>query len=350
VLPVGHDVRSSSSHIRPPSRFGVIISSRLGDTFYTSCFQVIVNLSHRTYIFYVICQFWFILCSFFMLDVRDALSGAFGSACLVAAGAPFDTVKVISQTALTPAIGPMSALRRVVKMSGPLALWRGAGPALASACIENVVVFTALGALHRAAKVFRGENASPLSFSGHATLGAFAGVFSATAICPAEVIKVRMQSASATAASANSVARAGSSAWTVSRSLFAAEGMRGFFRGLAPLLARDVPFNGIMFAVQDTVAEAMSSPLRSLGVSAGAREAFAGGVAGAAAWIIVYPLDVIKSRVQVGGAGALAALSQAAKEGKMYRGVSAAILRAFVANGALFWGVDASKSFFSDAW
>jgi len=259
--------------------------------------------------------------------LADALSGAAGALCLVAVGAPFDTLKVLAQTSAT---SPLAAARGVVRASGPLALWRGAAPALASALVENVVVFAALGALHRAAAAARGADAPPLTFAGHAALGAAAGVASATAICPAEVVKCTMQAGAAAggarggaAAAAAAIARAG--------------GARALFRGLGPLLARDVPLNGVMFAVQDAAARALAA------LPEGPRAALAGGLAGAVAWAAVFPLDTIKSRVQARGGGARAALAAALAGGGargLYRGLSAAVARAFVANAALFCGVE----------
>jgi len=289
-----------------------------------------------------------------MFDVRDAVSGGVGSLCLVAFGAPFDTIKVIAQTSASTS--PLVALRRVVALSGFRALWRGAGPALASALIENIVVFSALGALHRVAKEIRGPDASPLSFSGHALLGSVAGIFSATAICPAEIIKCRLQSA---AGGGGGGVGTRLSAISLTFSLIK-EG--GLFRGLSPLLARDVPFNGIMFSVQDSVAVGLTKPLVAMGASGeGIRQALAGGCAGAVAWTLVYPLDVIKSRVQVNNDlpsrssssstrnGLAAAFNAVRREGALFRGLSAAIMRAFVANGALFWGVHITQFAFATA-
>ena len=300
-----------------------------------------------------------------MFDVRDAVSGGVGSLCLVAFGAPFDTIKVIAQTSASTS--PLVALRRVVALSGFRALWRGAGPALASALIENIVVFSALGSLHRIAKEIRGPDASPLSFSGHALLGAVAGIFSATAICPAEIIKCRLQSAAGGGGGGATGSGGGGggvgtrlSAISLTFSLLK-EG--GLFRGLSPLLARDVPFNGIMFSVQDSVAVGLTKPLVAMGASGeGIRQALAGGCAGAVAWTLVYPLDVIKSRVQVNNDspsssspsrsrsnGLATAFNAVRREGALFRGLSAAIMRAFVANGALFWGVHITQFAFATA-
>lgn len=273
------------------------------------------------------------------MDFRDALAGAVGACCLVVVGAPFDTIKVISQTG--GASGPLTAMRAVVRAHGVRALWRGAGPALASALTENVVLFTAHGVLLRALLASRSADAPPLSSSAHALLGATSAIFSATAICPAEVMKCRAQAVAASAAAQQSLGVAATAA-----ALLRAEGPRVFFSGLTPLLARDLPLISIMFTVERAVSDAL---LRA-GAGADERAVLGGGVGGAVAWAAVFPFDVLKSRAQVQarvGAtreGLVAALATAAKEGALFRGVSAAVVRAFVANGALFWGVRTAET------
>ena len=70
------------------------------------------------------------------------------------------------------------------------------------------------------------------------------------------------------------------------------------------------------------------------------------------AWAVVFPMDCLKTRAQAGMIGsspaaiAAAAVQIARKEGarSFYAGVSAAVARAFVANAALFWGLETSYS------
>jgi hypothetical protein len=81
-----------------------------------------------------------------------------------------------------------------------------------------------------------------------------------------------------------------------------------------------------------------------------------GGLAGSSAWAVVFPADVVKSRLQAGGlsTGDAAAaarrsllttvrgLYKAGGIAVFYNGASAAICRAFPANGALFLGYEMS--------
>ena len=156
----------------------------------------------------------------------------------------------------------------------------------------------------------------------------------------------------------------GGGALAVALGVARAEGVRGLFAGLGPLLLRDLPLNAVMFGTFKAVSRALAPPAGASAAAGGWRDFVAGGVAGTAAWAAVYPADVVKSRVQVAGAAVsgaeggggstpstrqggstLSTLRAIVREGgprALYRGCSAALTRAFVANAALFWGVHAA--------
>jgi hypothetical protein len=280
-------------------------------------------------------------------DWRDAAGGACGALALTLAGTPFDVVKLRLQlsapsTSPVSGAGALGVARALVRSEGLLALWRGAGPAFASAAIENVVVFAARGALTRAAAVSWG--CDPLPLLAHVCIGGASGVLSAIAICPAEVLKCRLQAARA--AGAPTTAAAALAALLAERGV-----ARGLFAGLTPLLARDVPFNALFFGSYRTACAAAAGALGT-----GPDEpptpavAFAcGGLAGMAAWSVVFPLDTLKSHMQAGAGGAgagqtLRALLAAGGAARLYRGFTAAVARAFPANAALLWGVETAQA------
>ena len=80
-----------------------------------------------------------------------------------------------------------------------------------------------------------------------------------------------------------------------------------------------------------------------------------GGLAGSCGWALVFPIDVIKSRTQVGALPASLPVWKAAStllrtEGSAaLRGWAPAVLRGFPANGALFLGVETAQGFFRRA-
>jgi len=275
--------------------------------------------------------------------LRDSLSATCGAACLVAVGAPFDLLKVRVQLGQSPT--PLACLRGVLRTEGVASLWRGCGPAFGSALIENVVLFSSQGLLRRSVAAARGTpagGAPPPPPWESVAIGALSGVLSATAICPAEVIKVRMQ---------HGMVGGGrfSSALSCAAHVLQEGGPRALFAGLPALLLRDVPFNAVFIPTyRALVAGYRSSQGQLADASLPAWVAMgAGGTAGATAWVIVYPMDVIKSRAQGSGgkAGepllmALRAVLAAGGAAALYRGLTAALMRSFPANAALFLGVD----------
>jgi len=266
----------------------------------------------------------------------ESLSGVCGAACLVAAGAPFDSVKLHAQL---HGGGILSAASAVVRAGGLRALWSGAAPAFASAALENAVFFAASGALRRgvAASAHGGDEAA-LGVAGAALVGAASGVLSSVVICPAEVLKVRMQQAGSSGAPAAGLLAA-------ARALARPGG--GAFAGLRALLARDVPFYFVFLGTHRAATLAVASAAglpRSAAADGGAPawlSRVAGGVAGAAAWAVVFPLDTLKSRAQAaggGGGGGLLRQARALGARALYAGAPAAIARGAVANAALFAG------------
>ena len=266
--------------------------------------------------------------------LHDILSGGVGAAALVAVGAPFDTLKVARQTSGAP----LPRLVALVYAAGLPAFWRGALPAFASACTENVVLFASNGILRRALlPAGDTSRANGGSVPQIAFIGGCSGLFSAMAICPAETVKVRMQHALAAGR------RVGAGA--VLAEVLHTRGLRGLFAGLVPLIMRDVPFNFLFFGAQrwwfrvlGGGGEGDSSRLWTAALS--------GGLAGATAWVFVFPADTLKSLAQAEGGTrglgeTLRGVVAAGGVRSLWRGAGLAVGRALPANAALFAGVEA---------
>ena len=304
--------------------------------------------------------------------IRDAICGGAGAVLGTYVGMPFDVVKVRLQTAgIETFKSPWHCTIQTIRQEGALALWKGSLPALASALTENLVVFAANGVIRRSIIAIHGgvnadavgkddpEAETYLGFWQEAVVGGGSGFCSSTAICPAEVIKVRMQcdrgmvSAPGDAAAAMTATRAIGFVESGMR-LWRQEGVRGFFRGLPALWARDVPFYVVFFSAYTTYIDAACTfhgcdEKRDLPMF---QFAMGGGVAGLFGWATVFPLDVVKSRVQLGVLGKDISLMQATRlivreEGvkSILRGYLPAVLRGFPANGALLLGVETMKKF-----
>jgi hypothetical protein len=124
------------------------------------------------------------------------------------------------------------------------------------------------------------------------------------------------------------------------------EGLRGVFRGLGTTICREVPGFGIYFFAY----EFMTRSAGDLGEPRSPVSTFhmllAGGFSGTLSWVLTYPIDVVKSRLQVDGMGGVYRYSgfmdclkksiQTEGYGVMTRGLTSTILRAFPTNAATF--------------
>jgi hypothetical protein len=75
------------------------------------------------------------------------------------------------------------------------------------------------------------------------------------------------------------------------------------------------------------------------------REVAAGGLAGVLSWASIYPVDVMKSRIQAYGGSWMEVFQDMKREGAhvFVRGMPATLLRAFAVNGAIFYGVGTTR-------
>jgi solute carrier family 25 carnitine/acylcarnitine transporter 20/29 len=258
------------------------------------------------------------------------------------------------------------------------------GAPLATVALFNAVLFSARGRMEAA---LAHADGSPLTIGDQAIAGAGAGVAVAAIATPTELIKVRLQAQLSAAqaagiagqapaaavrgasAPATLFAAAGAGAASsrpslalhpalppalargpvdVVRQVMAAEGgLLGLSRGLTCTLAREVPGNAVMFAVYESLKRAIAShqglaSTADLGTGA---LIVAGGAAGTAFWIPVFPADVVKSRWQADTpaakqfSGVLDCAAQTWRAGgvrAMYRGFGPALVRAYPANAVCF--------------
>lgn len=77
------------------------------------------------------------------------------------------------------------------------------------------------------------------------------------------------------------------------------EGVRGLSRGLSFTVIREIPAFGIYFLSYEVMCRILTPP--GADFCPMSRLLLAGGLAGCCSWIISYPVDVIKSRIQADG-------------------------------------------------
>lgn len=257
----------------------------------------------------------------------DFAAGCLGGCAGVIVGHPFDTIKVRLQTQdglshrYKGAIDCFRSLLRTEKVSG---LYRGMSSPMAGVALVNAVVFGVYGYSQKRL----GDD-----IWAHGASGALAGAVQSIISSPIELAKTRLQIQGESGGRALYKGPV-----DCLRQLLRVEGFRGAFRGLGSTILRDAPGFGVYFASYEQMLRAGASGPASLMA--------AGGLAGVFSWMACYPMDVLKSRLQVDGMrgprrykGLLdCAVQSYRQEGLAVftRGLNSTLLRAFPTNAAIF--------------
>lgn len=208
---------------------------------------------------------------------------------------PLDVVKVRLQLARnqmsTPGIKPPGMLQTgidVVRQEGVLALWSGLGPSLARGFFFGGA---RLGLYTPIKTAICGETVKP-SLEMKVLSGSLSGGLAAAVTSPIELIKTRLQAAGRDpAAQKTSVG--------VIKAVVAADGVPGLWKGAMPGLIRSAILTAAQCATYDEVK-------RSVVTATGWRDGIAlhltsSMIAGLVTTTITNPIDVIKTRMFVGG-------------------------------------------------
>jgi hypothetical protein len=251
-----------------------------------------------------------------------------------------------------------------------MGLYRGLSAPLATDTLTNTVVFGVSAGVQRwllqrksLNSLDSGQTSTSLSSSSSSAIlnglsycdvwlsGAVAGGVNCFVITPVELVKCRLQVLRVKQEKGALLAEV--------RHILHQDGVRGLYRGLGSTLARDVHSFGVYFASYEFAR--MTAARWWLGCEQEVDQLgpgwvmLAGGLGGTAAWLTAYPMDVVKTRVQVINpprTGAeplqqqpsewsrwLAAAQACHRElgwRGFFRGLPATLLRAFPVNAAIF--------------
>lgn len=199
--------------------------------------------------------------------------------------------------------------------------------------------------------IFTGEPS--IASQTHGGLRGYSGAFTLDRLqlwwqtCPTELVKCKLQAARETGHS-------GAGAGGIVRGIFREKGFLGFFQGLVPLWCRDVPGYFCFFLSYEGSRSVLASwGGRSKDALTAPETMLCGGLAGVCFWTCVFPMDVVKSRIQVRGIqGSVLSigLNIVRLEGAatLYRGLTPALLRIFPSNASLFLAYETTKKFLAE--
>jgi solute carrier family 25 carnitine/acylcarnitine transporter 20/29 len=288
----------------------------------------------------------------------DFFAGYLSGAAGILIGNPLDLIKVRLQAGHASSTPSTSALPPAY-FSNASSLIRGATAPILGYGALNALLFVTY---NRSTSFLTPSQETPDLWTTWIA-GAIGGLATWVVSTPTEVVKCQAQMASSPS---SSLSRSGINSWGITRQIFRTEGVRGFYQGGVVTALRDSIGYGFYFWSYELFSRFLEAQMKEREMGSNGQEAakvlLCGGLAGVVTWASVFPLDVIKTRVQtqdLGRGGENAALlgtgvgvernrlgaveiaRQAYRNegvGVFFRGLGVCSVRAFVVN-AVQWAV-----------
>ncbi|KAG1785371.1 mitochondrial carrier domain-containing protein [Suillus plorans] len=293
--------------------------------------------------------------------IKDLAAGTAGGIAQVLVGQPFDIVKVRMQTSAKGTYsGMLHCAGGILKNEGPLAFYKGTLTPLLGI---GVCVSIQFGVLEYAKRIFTvqnlargegGEEGKMLSGRQLVIAGVAAGLANGVVSGPVEHIRIRLQTQSNT----NPIYKG---PFNAMKQIVSQHGISGLFKGQAVTFLREATGYGVYFLAYEKLVQReitqkgirrdQINPMNSI---------LYGAAAGYALWAVIYPIDMIKSRMQTDGFTPSTGQKYASawdcvrkvwrSEGisAFTRGLGPTLIRSPFANGATFLGFEmASRLLYS---
>ncbi|KAI9845455.1 MAG: mitochondrial thiamine pyrophosphate transporter [Thelocarpon superellum] len=237
--------------------------------------------------------------------------------------------------------GTLPTLRAILQHEGVTGLWKGNVPAEMLYVLYGGVQFS----VYRSTTMFFQSNPMiprlPDAAESFAS-GAVAGGVATTATYPLDLLRTRF--------AAQGTEKIYTSLLSSIRDIYRQEGWRGYFQGLGAGVGQIVPYMGLFFATYESI----RVPIATLPLAYGSSDAMAGVLASVISKTGVFPLDLVRKRLQVQGPtrakyihrnipkyrGVLHTLSTIVRQEGwrgLYRGLTVSLFKAAPASAVTMW-------------
>jgi len=289
--------------------------------------------------------------SIFREFITDFIAGGAGGTACVYCGQPLDTIKVKMQTFPKLYKGSFDCFRQTLAKEGVRGLYKGSAPALLCNVSENVVLFVALGGAKKLIGNLTSTDPQKLSNFQSACAGSIASIFSSLVVCPTELIKCKMQALAELKESGKLQSNVATGPYSIARDMLKTGGFRSLYGGLTSTWAREMPGYFVFFYGYELTRSLLTPAGKTKEDLGQLATAFAGGTAGLCLWTLVFPIDVVKTRIQVltasghrsGFISTLRMIVATEGFGALYSGLLPSVVRTYPANGALFVAYEYTK-------
>jgi len=247
----------------------------------------------------------------------DFWAGYLSGAASIVIGNPLDLIKVRMQAATTAAESSPSATNGPHRspystLTDARTLLRGLPAPIFTYGALNALLYTSY---NRSLALFgppsdgtptNTPHSLQYSYVAYFTAGAVAGLATFVISTPTELVKCRAQAAPLSQQNANTTlpTTVAPSSWAIARTTFRNEGIRGLYLGGTITAARDAVGYGFYFWTYEACKTALEAeyakryPVTTPQTAEAVKVLLAGGIAGIVTWASIYPLDVVKTRVQ----------------------------------------------------
>lgn len=290
----------------------------------------------------------------FRENIKSLVAGGVGGVCAVLTGHPFDLVKVRCQNGQAKSAGEAvgkilsearGAVNGTMLTNSVRGFYKGVVPPLLGVTPIFAVSFWGYDVGKKIVTWKQEVDAlgdKSLSTSQMATAGFISAVPTTLVMAPTERVKVVLQTTS------------GGSFLSAAKKVVSEGGIQSLFKGSLATLARDGPGSALYFASYEVCKKFLND--RSGNAANGEinikNVCISGGVAGMSMWLVVFPIDTIKTKLQA--SSTRQSMVQATKEiyssrggiKGFFPGLGPALLRSFPANAATFLGVELTHSLF----
>ncbi|TYZ58172.1 hypothetical protein PybrP1_005724 [[Pythium] brassicae (nom. inval.)] len=289
-----------------------------------------------------------------VITAKNFVSGTVAGACEAVVGYPLETVKARMQTEKAQAFsGPLDCMRKSVREGGVASLYRGASPQIFRSAVSASVLFGLMGQYRHFYNTYVFDNKPQF---GLVAAGMSTGLTESFLYTPFEIIKIRMQTQ-------HTHSRTRVSNWQCVKEVYSQGGVRGMYRGVVPYAQREMLGNTAYFMAYEFAKEYLlerfvhrAPPMtpEKAHVRTYQAIALAGGYAGFMYWVVVFPVDTVKSVMQAdslthpryrGVWDCAQKLYQEGGPARFVRGISPSLLRAFPANAVTFVAFETCMSF-----